>query len=542
MTKDQDWADYKADKAMVDAVEESLLSADDAARMMQETADNAARIGEHFQQVADRDSSAIKELIKIAAEKLQSHIFGRIIEDDDYGSGQYNESKASFLTNLISQDDAEEIRITANQIFNFYAKGWEGKPRWYHFKAMAMALHSEAIKQTRYAAEAKTGDRHFQNSLYAAILRLESQLCDLESERLYIDELEWTPPEQTFNPKHDEAITKSHSKVRGLLNIDDSERDDVFRANIKQDVKNRRKEAKVNSMSAAEAAKYTGEKGYEQDRREGFERDMFEWRNQLGDERNYRRAYVEMVRGKDLGEEPDPQTLAYMVDNASAKALGARIRRWRKRVGISPTALAAKLAVRVQAVSNWENGHAVPSDDNIKLMARLFGIRPRYLEYGIQEEEAERMAASEKKSSAFANDFVEVPLYTDIKVAAGDGVISFVGDEAATKPLAFRADFFKSRNIDRRKARCLRVGGDSMSPYLMDGDVVLIEHDDQIRVKDGHCYALRYGTELRIKRLKVRLDGGLDLISDNDRYPTESVKQEEMQFVTVLGEVKWRAG
>jgi phage repressor protein C with HTH and peptisase S24 domain len=80
-----------------------------------------------------------------------------------------------------------------------------------------------------------------------------------------------------------------------------------------------------------------------------------------------------------------------------------------------------------------------------------------------------------------------------------------------------------------------------MEPYLLDGDVVLIDLG-QKDVEDGDVYALAYGDELRIKRLSRRFDGGLIIRSDNPRFPEETVAANDLQHVRVLGRHIWRGG
>jgi phage repressor protein C with HTH and peptisase S24 domain len=127
-----------------------------------------------------------------------------------------------------------------------------------------------------------------------------------------------------------------------------------------------------------------------------------------------------------------------------------------------------------------------------------------------------------------------------IKLSAGQGVEAL--DENELPPLAFRESWLKRKNVTSKKnLRVLEVRGDSMEPYLLDGDVVLIDLG-QKDVEDGDVYALAYGDELRIKRLSRRFDGGLIIRSDNPRFPEETVAANDLQHVRVLGRHIWRGG
>ncbi len=127
-----------------------------------------------------------------------------------------------------------------------------------------------------------------------------------------------------------------------------------------------------------------------------------------------------------------------------------------------------------------------------------------------------------------------------VRLAAGEGIE--VVDESELPPLAFRESWLKRKHVtSRTNLRVLEVDGVSMEPVLMDGDVVLVDLG-QKDVIDHEVYAIAYGSELRIKRLSKRFDGGLIIRSDNERFPEEVVRPDDMAHVRVLGRMIWRGG
>lgn len=127
-----------------------------------------------------------------------------------------------------------------------------------------------------------------------------------------------------------------------------------------------------------------------------------------------------------------------------------------------------------------------------------------------------------------------------VQLSAGHGLVA--QEEVDLPPLAFRADWIRKKNITARSnLRTCSVKGDSMEPYLSDGDVVLIDMG-QTRVEDNEVYAIVAYDEVRIKRLSRRIDGGLLVRSDNPRYPEESLTPEQAQHLTIAGKCVWRAG
>lgn len=127
-----------------------------------------------------------------------------------------------------------------------------------------------------------------------------------------------------------------------------------------------------------------------------------------------------------------------------------------------------------------------------------------------------------------------------VQLSAGSG--SVVQGEEEMPPLAFRADWLRKKNItSRSNLRTCTVSGDSMEPYLSDGDTVLIDMG-QTKIIDNEVYAIEAYDEVRIKRLSRRIDGGLLVRSDNPRFPEESLTPEQAASLNVRGRCVWRAG
>lgn len=85
------------------------------------------------------------------------------------------------------------------------------------------------------------------------------------------------------------------------------------------------------------------------------------------------------------------------------------------------------------------------------------------------------------------------------------------------------------------------VSGDALTPYLRHGDIALVDQA-QTQVHDGHTYAIRYGAELRFRRLARRFDGGLILRSDNPHLTEEVISAQDASRIHVVGRVVARWG
>ena len=127
--------------------------------------------------------------------------------------------------------------------------------------------------------------------------------------------------------------------------------------------------------------------------------------------------------------------------------------------------------------------------------------------------------------------------------SAGPGRIAWEHEELEGSH-AFRRSWMRERGLRVADCRMVRVSGDSMTPYLQDGDIVMVNLADTA-IRSGERYLIAVDSEWKIKRLHKLVDGGVEIRSDNEspRHPTERVPAEHAaQFLRVLGRVVWRGG
>lgn len=87
-----------------------------------------------------------------------------------------------------------------------------------------------------------------------------------------------------------------------------------------------------------------------------------------------------------------------------------------------------------------------------------------------------------------------------IKLSAGNGTVVFEHEQLP--PLAFRDEYLREKRVRNRNNLVICYAeGDSMEPSFRDRDVLLCD-TGQTEIIDGEVYALDYGGELRVKRLR----------------------------------------
>lgn len=132
-----------------------------------------------------------------------------------------------------------------------------------------------------------------------------------------------------------------------------------------------------------------------------------------------------------------------------------------------------------------------------------------------------------------------------VHFAAGNGHVASYELVPESEPATYRLSWLQREGLRPENLRRFKVKGDSMIPFLFENDSVLVNlaENELTRILDGKVYALRYGDDLRIKRLYRRLDGTLILRSDNPAYEDEPVPPHlAEEHITLIGRVRDKSG
>lgn len=128
--------------------------------------------------------------------------------------------------------------------------------------------------------------------------------------------------------------------------------------------------------------------------------------------------------------------------------------------------------------------------------------------------------------------FERIHYFRDIYASAGGGALSH--DEQSE---FLSLDKEMVNHLGGKQAiknmHALNVIGDSMEPTLNDGDIVFMDKESTNPSKNG-VYIVTTPAGLFIKRLQLKSDGTVALVSDNKIYTDEIVNSEDIR---VLGKV-----
>lgn len=210
-----------------------------------------------------------------------------------------------------------------------------------------------------------------------------------------------------------------------------------------------------------------------------------------------------------------------------------RLKALRQSLGLSQKAMADKLGIALSAYQNYElTGGRTPKAETLLKLFDL-GADLNWFVAGVGEQ---------KKGASMPlpmEDYYFVPRY-DVQASAGYGVANF--EERVVDFMAFKREWIRDRlGVDPRHLLTIQAIGDSMSPTIRDGDIILV-HTNVTHVKENAIYVLNVGGDLMVKRVQKKLDGTLIIISDNPAYERETLRSSEAEQLRVVGQAIWHGG
>lgn len=135
------------------------------------------------------------------------------------------------------------------------------------------------------------------------------------------------------------------------------------------------------------------------------------------------------------------------------------------------------------------------------------------------------------------NKFFIVKYFSNINASAGGGSSEECEEiEEILVPHEFISMLGGERELKNIEA--INVTGDSMEPTFSYNDIVFINRG-KIDLQRGGIFTIRTEAGLFIKRIQKRIDGKIDVISDNKAYTTLTLSPHEIE---VIGRVVSRFG
>lgn len=162
----------------------------------------------------------------------------------------------------------------------------------------------------------------------------------------------------------------------------------------------------------------------------------------------------------------------------------------------------------------------------VALMASKAGVRLDWIWSG------EGAMHSASAGVEDGEELIAIPEYT-VEGSAGHGVVP--SDEEVESVWWFSRKLALELGINPANLAFIKVRGDSMSPGILNGDLVLIDLG-QKRFDADAVYAFILGDMLLVKRIQALRSGEYEARSDNPAY-APTILRPGAEQVTVVGRV-----
>lgn len=135
------------------------------------------------------------------------------------------------------------------------------------------------------------------------------------------------------------------------------------------------------------------------------------------------------------------------------------------------------------------------------------------------------------------NRFYMIKYLNDVNASAGGGADEQY-EEIEELEIPEHFVFMLGGKQELKYIEAINVSGDSMEPTFSYNDIVFINRS-KTDINRGGIFTIRTDGGLFIKRIQKRVDGKIDVLSDNSVYPTQTLNPNELE---VLGRVVSRFG
>lgn len=221
---------------------------------------------------------------------------------------------------------------------------------------------------------------------------------------------------------------------------------------------------------------------------------------------------------------------------------GERLVKARESLGFNQSDFADKLILAAQSLTRYEKNKVKPSIEFLTKLTDMFNINSNWLLTGkgsilIEDYGNSKFPIGLIKNSEDCEHSVSVNYYPDVMAAAGYGAINenHYAPQVMQLDRKFLEQLLNVRRFD--SLDIITVFGDSMEPFISNGETVLIErHDD---AKNGETVIANINGSIYIKRIKMDpFKKWIKLLSENSHYKEIELSGDDLQYLTILGIVR----
>ncbi|WP_170000321.1 XRE family transcriptional regulator [Campylobacter sp. RM9328] len=224
--------------------------------------------------------------------------------------------------------------------------------------------------------------------------------------------------------------------------------------------------------------------------------------------------------------------------------LSENIRAFRANKDWTQADLAKFSGVSIETIKRYENGKTNPTTDNLSKIAEALGVKVKNLyddlslsvpKSSISPEKSEKLQKLRTLLDEQENRLINLRFFTDVTAAAGYGANN---DDDDFETISITAKFLtKILGIKPRQYDIIKVFGDSMEPFLKDGDMVLVLPTHE--ASNGEIVIANINGDLYVKKLlRDPINREVKLTSMNELYKDIVMSGDELEMLKIVGVVK----
>lgn len=221
---------------------------------------------------------------------------------------------------------------------------------------------------------------------------------------------------------------------------------------------------------------------------------------------------------------------------------GNRLKEIRKLFKLTQTELGEKLEIPWSRIKDMESGKQKISPEFASAVEEIFSISGWWLLTG----KGEMLISSQNNIPTVcecseddnSSTLITLNYYPDIVAAAGYGGINDFTMQTSQQMRLDRLFLEDVLNIKHfNHIDVIRVVGDSMEPFIFDGEVVLIERNNE--AKNGETIIANINGHVYVKKFQTDPFGRwIKLVSNNGSYGEINLEGDQLEFFSIVGIVR----
>ena len=216
--------------------------------------------------------------------------------------------------------------------------------------------------------------------------------------------------------------------------------------------------------------------------------------------------------------------------------LAERLKDIRQLNNVSQEQFASIIGVSKKAYWNYESGNRNIPTGILLNVARLYRINPNWLFTGKGEMLLTKETIDDV-SKAITETNAETLEYIHINPSCGSGTICV--DEPEITPITLGTELIKNvlKIANPKNLKIFKASGDSMEPTIYNEDILIVDIGNKDYINGG-IFIINKNNDFFCKRLQLKINGDLDIISDNSKYQVETIKRgNDYIDLTIVGKV-----